>query len=132
MIDTKKVKLMARMANYEQSEGQKDIKINQYSKKSYITMKELESIVAITVVFVLFTILVAAYLLLAVVSKGEEIALKELARDVIVLYFIAQVFNIIITRIRAVRRYEKMRLNIEKYEEDLCKFQRYLTDEEEE
>lgn len=123
---------MARMANYEQSEGQKDIKINQYSKKSYVTMKELESIVAITVVFALIVVLAAAYFLLAVVSKGEEIVLKELVTDFIVLYVIVQVISIIVTRIRSVKRYEKMRRNIEKYEADLEKFQRDFTDNAEE
>lgn len=132
MIDTKKVKLMTRMANYEQSEGQKDIKINQYSKKSYIAMKELESIVSITVVFGLIAVLVMAYLLLAVVSKGEEIVLRELVTDAIVLYLITQGINVIVTRVRAVRRYEKMRRSIEAYEEDLEELHRYLADAEEE
>lgn len=120
------------MANYEQSEGQKDIKINQYSKKSYIAMKELESIVSITVVFGLIAVLVMAYLLLAVVSKGEEIVLRELVTDAIVLYLITQGINVIVTRVRAVRRYEKMRRSIEAYEEDLEELHRYLADAEEE
>ena len=42
MIDPKKVRLMTKLAVYEEGPGKKDLKINCYSKKTYVNIKQLE------------------------------------------------------------------------------------------
>ena len=53
MIDPKKVRLMTKLAVYEEGPGKKDLKINCYSKRTYVNIKQLESIIAITVAYLL-------------------------------------------------------------------------------
>ena len=53
MIDPKKVRLMTKLAVYEEGPGKKDLKINCYSKRTYVNIKQLESIIAVTVAYVL-------------------------------------------------------------------------------
>ena len=48
MIDPKKVRLMTKLAVYEEGPGKKDLRINGYSKRTYVNIKQLESVIAIT------------------------------------------------------------------------------------
>ena len=44
MIDPKKVRLMTKLAVYEEGPGKKDLRINGYSKRTYVNIKQLESV----------------------------------------------------------------------------------------
>ena len=41
MIDPKKVRLMTKLAVYEEGPGKKDLRINGYSKRTYVNIKQL-------------------------------------------------------------------------------------------
>ena len=41
MLDKEKVKLMTKLAFYEQNEGKEDFKINDYYRKDYVSIKRL-------------------------------------------------------------------------------------------
>ena len=49
MLDKRKVRLMTKLALYEQKEGREDMKISAYYKKDYISMKTVATILWTTV-----------------------------------------------------------------------------------
>ena len=51
MINPKKVRLMTKLAVYEEGPGKKDLRINGYSKRTYVNIKQLESVIAITAAY---------------------------------------------------------------------------------
>lgn len=53
MLNENRVKLMARMAAYESTQGEKDQKISSYHKKDYTSFNTLITIIWITVGYVL-------------------------------------------------------------------------------
>ena len=57
MIDPKKVRLMTKLAVYEEGPGKKDLRINGYSKRTYVNIKQLESVIAITAAYILAMVL---------------------------------------------------------------------------
>ncbi len=59
MLDKRKVKLMTRMASYEQNEGKQDIKISAYYRKDYASLHTLFSVIWVTVGYVCLIALIA-------------------------------------------------------------------------
>lgn len=53
MVNEKKVRLMTRMAMYEENEGQEDLKIVDYSKKDYVGFQTIITVLWITVGYVM-------------------------------------------------------------------------------
>ena len=53
MIDVKKVRLMTRISMYENGPGKKDLKMNRSKQKTYISMKVIESILCVTVAYLI-------------------------------------------------------------------------------
>ena len=49
MLDEKKVKLMTRLAFYEQTQGKEDFKVSAYYRKDYASLHTICSIIWVTV-----------------------------------------------------------------------------------
>ena len=49
MLNNRKVRLMTRLAIYEQTEGKEDVRISKYFRTDYVRLNVLKSIVAVTV-----------------------------------------------------------------------------------
>ena len=60
MVNEEKVRLMTRLAMYEQSTGKEDLEKGRYFKSDYVKYNCLKTLVSTTILFV---IVVAAYLL---------------------------------------------------------------------
>ena len=78
MIDPKKVRLMTKLAVYEEGPGKKDLKINCYSKRTYVNIKQLESIIAITVAYLLGLGFVLLWNIHRYYFTGIEVPLSEI------------------------------------------------------
>ena len=70
MIDPKKVRLMTKLAVYEEGPGKKDLRINGYSKRTYVNIKQLESVIAITAAYILAMVLYCFGIYTDIISRG--------------------------------------------------------------
>lgn len=61
MLNNRKVRLMTRLAMYEQTEGKEDIRISKYFRTDYVRLNVLKSIVAITLGYLLILLLLVVY-----------------------------------------------------------------------
>lgn len=61
MVNNRKVRLMTRLAIYEENEGKEDIRLSKYYRADYIRLNVLRSIVAVTVGYLLIVLIIAVY-----------------------------------------------------------------------
>lgn len=84
MLNTNRIRTMARMAIYEEHEGAEDMKVNEYFMPDYLISRAVGSFVAYTVAFALY---VAAYwlyhfedILTTVYSGNMNVVIAEFLR----------------------------------------------------
>ncbi|MBE5930427.1 MAG: hypothetical protein E7268_05100 [Lachnospiraceae bacterium] len=61
MLNNRKVRLMTRLAIYEQTEGKEDVRISKYFQTDYVRLNVLKTVVAITVGYLLIMLLLIVY-----------------------------------------------------------------------
>ena len=61
MLNEEKIRLMTKLAIYEQGEGKESIKSNKYYKKDYVGLKMINTAITITLAFMLCLILWVIY-----------------------------------------------------------------------
>ena len=61
MLNNRKVRLMTRLAIYEQTEGKEDVRISKYFRTDYVRLNVLKSIVAVTAGYLLILLLLILY-----------------------------------------------------------------------
>lgn len=130
MIDPKKVRLMTKLAVYEEGPGKKDLKINCYSKKTYVNIKQLESIIAVTVAYILGIVLYCFGIYTDIISRGLDFPYRKYIVHAIILYFVFIIIDILCTRRYYTKVYEKMKEDIKQYDYNLYHLERYIQKEE--
>ena len=125
MIDPKKVRLMTKLAVYEEGPGKKDLKINCYSKRTYVNIKQLESIIAITVAYLLGLGLYCFGIYTDIISQGLKYILHAM-----ILYLIIIIIDFVCTRRYYTKVYDKMREDIKQYDYNLYRLARYIQKKE--
>ena len=132
MIDPKKVRLMTKLAVYEEGLGKNDLKINCYTKKTYVNIKQLESIIAVTLAYILGILLYCFGIYTDIISQGLSFPYEKYLLHAIVLYVFILIIDFVFTRRYYNRVYEKMRENIKQYDHNLYRLQKYIQKEEDE
>ncbi|MCH5273240.1 MAG: hypothetical protein J1E35_06165 [Lachnospiraceae bacterium] len=61
MLNNRKVRLMARLAMYEQKEGREDIRLSKYFRTDYVRLQVLKTIVALTIGYLLVLLILVVY-----------------------------------------------------------------------
>lgn len=61
MLNNRKVRLMTRLAMYEQTEGKEDVRLSKYFRTDYVRLNLLKSVVAVTVGYLLILLLLVVY-----------------------------------------------------------------------
>lgn len=132
MIDPKKVRLMTKLAVYEEGTGKRDLKINSYSKKIYVNIKQLESIIAVTFAYALGILLYCFGIYTEIISLGLSFPYSRYLVHAIVLYFLILIIDFIFTRRYYSKVYEEMKENVKQYDYKLYRLQKYIQKEEDE
>lgn len=129
MIDTKKVQLMTRVASYEKSKGNRDIKMFHYRKTSYLALKLLETWISTTLVFVMIDILYGAHLVMDGMSQGWQADYITIGKNTLLLYCLILFLASGICIYCRSKKYDEMQQSIARYDKDLQELQKYFSDE---
>lgn len=130
MIDPKKVRLMTKLAVYEEGPGKKDLKINGYSKKTYVNIKQLESVIAVTVAYILGMLLYCFGIYTDIISRGLGFPYQKYTVHAGILYFLIIIIDILCTRRYYTKVYNKMKEDIKQYDHNLYRLEKYIQKEE--
>ena len=125
MIDIKKVRLMTRISLYENSQGKKDIKMNRSRQSTYVTLKVIESVLCITVAFVLCAGLYSMRYFSEIVTEGLA-AFRETAIHLLIIYLVILVFGLFMTFFYYRDKYRKAHGRIVAYDKDLARLESYM------
>jgi len=120
MVNEKKVKVMTKMAMYENGQGAEDIKINSYYRNDYVSFKTLVSIIWMTIGYVMLVAMVAGMFLDEIM---EQISVNFLFIFIMVIVSLYLAL-VLLYAIGASRFYKKRYLESR---QRLKKFNHYLT-----
>lgn len=121
MIDERKVKLMTRMASYENHEGKEDLKISSYYRKDYASLHTLYSIIWVTIGYGCLMLLLGISMFDMLMNSMSVGMLVMLGVLVIVGYFVVVVAYAVATHVACSKRHQKARTRVKKYNHDLVR-----------
>ena len=119
MLNEKRVRLMTKMASYEESEGQKNIAVGTYFRGDYISKEIIKSVIYGTIAF---GIVFAFYLLYDMENFMQDIYkmdLLQFGRGLLIKYLEFNLIYGIITYVVYTIRYRKARQSLRMYYNNL-------------
>ncbi|MGN1166052.1 MAG: hypothetical protein ACI4S2_06495 [Lachnospiraceae bacterium] len=129
MLDERKVRLMTKLALYEQTQGKEDFKISEYYRKDYAGMHVFTSILWVTVGYVCVAILVVLAGLEALMDSMSNSLMIMLMLIFIVGYVgTVVIFGIISSHIYN-QKHKEARMRVKKYNHDLTRLLRWYEKE---
>ncbi len=121
MINEKKVKLMTRMASYEQNKGKEDFKINNYYRKDYVSIHRLYTFFWTTIGYVCALALVFLAGLEQWMDQMSVELIITVGGVVVVGYVALMVFNMIVTNRVYNKKHQDARIRVKKFNHDLIR-----------
>ena len=130
MLNTERIRLMTRLAAYEQNEGKEDIKMGQYYRKDYVELELIKTFLSSTIAFVII-------LLLRIVNELQmwketlyQMDYIGYAKDVLLQYIVFVIIYQVIAWVVYSLRYNKGTKRRKLYHTRLKKVQKIYEKEE--
>lgn len=129
MLDERKVRLMTKLALYEQTQGKEDFKISEYYRKDYAGMHVFSSILWVTIGYVCLALLV--------VLAGLESLLDSMSNSLMVMmiliFIVGYIGTVVIYAIISShvynQRHKEARMRVKKYNHNLTRLLRWYEKE---
>ena len=121
MINEQRVRRMARMAAYEETDGRKDRQITSYFRADYLTRQILITFLCSTVAFVLAAAMYAVYHFETLIVDIYDSDLRILVMRILMIYLVFLIIMIAVTIVVYMHRYSRARAHIGAYYHDLGK-----------
>lgn len=119
MLSQERIKLMTRMAAYEENEGKKYMAIGSYFRSDYMGMQLIKSVISSTLVFLIFVGFYIYYHFESLMADIYKIDLVNMGKTVLNYYIIFVVANALITYIVYSFRYSKAKRSLKRYYQHL-------------
>ena len=119
MLDERKVKVMTKLAFYEQTQGKEDFKISEYYRKDYAGLHMVFSVFWSTIGYVLALLLAVLAGLDALIESMTVALMITLASGVVIGYLIVVIVYVIITGCVYNKRHKDARQRVKQYNHNL-------------
>lgn len=86
MLNNKKIRIMTKLAVYEDKEGKEDISLSKYYKTDYVRYQVLKSIISATVGYLLILILIFTYKLEYIIQNAVSLDYKMIGAYILGVY----------------------------------------------
>jgi hypothetical protein len=129
MLSEERIKLMTRMACYEQGEGKKNAAIGSYFRGDYIGLQVIRSVINATIAFVILFAMYIFYDLEVIMEDIYKMDLLEFGKAVVIRYLIFTLVYSLISYGVFAFKYSKARMSLKTYYNNLKKLA-YLYDRE--
>ncbi len=121
MVDESKVRIMTRLAMYEQTQGKEDFKISEYYRKDYTGMHIIFSILWTTIGYVCIVALAVVAGLKTLLANMSTGLILTLGVAGVVGYFAVVIVFAVITSHIYNKRHKNARQRVKRYNHDLVK-----------
>jgi uncharacterized integral membrane protein len=129
MLNNKKIRIMTKLALYEEKEGKEEIKMGKFYKTDYVRFQLLKSIVSVTVGYILILLMIGMYKAEYLISKAVSLNFIRLGQYVLGFYIMIITIYVTGSLIGYSIKYDKSRKHLSKYFKTLKKLNNIYRDE---
>ncbi len=130
MLNTKKVRLMTRLAIYEKKEGREDIRLSKYYRTDYVRLHVLQTVVAVTIGYLLVLLMLGMYHSEYLIREAVNLDYKSMGLKILGGYIAVLTVYICASLIGYTIHYNHSRRKLSKYFKMLKKLSRMYQEEE--
>lgn len=115
MVNMRKVRLMTKLAIYEQTEGKEDIKLGKYFRRDYVRLKILHNIVAVTIGYLLVLAMIIAYQMEYLIKEAVNLDYIGMGKIILGVYVIVITVYVMAAMVGYGLYYDYSRKKLAKY-----------------
>ena len=129
MINEEKIKLMNKMAMYEEKQGQEDFKISSYHKKDYTSFQTILTLSWVTIGYALIIGVLAVVFLDMILENLGLLMLAVIAAAILIVYIVLLIsYGLFASRFYQ-KKHTRARGRVKKYTRMLTQLERYYGQE---
>ncbi len=130
MLNEEKVRIMTRLASYEENEGKKYLPVSKYYRSDYIGLALIKNFFLITIAYVLILAIVAGYFAEELMDNIHKMNLIGVGVGLIIIYLVLLVLYSVLIYVLYSVKYSRAKKSVKKYYVQLGKIaQMYVGDE---
>lgn len=115
MVNNRKVRLMTRLAIYEENEGKEDIRLSKYYRADYIRLNVLRAIVSVTIGYLLIVLIIGVYNSEFLIREAVTLDYRSLLVQYAGAYILILTVYIALCMIGYMAKYSSSRKKLTKY-----------------
>ncbi|MCR5223164.1 MAG: hypothetical protein K6D90_09910 [Lachnospiraceae bacterium] len=131
MLNNEKIRLMTRMASFDEVEGKRDIAVNGYFRGDYICFQVVMSAIYGTIAFAVVVALYLLYNLESFLADFYKMDLMAFAKDWLTRYFIVLLIYLVISYFVYAFRFSRSKRRIRAYQQQLKQLHQIYEEENE-
>ena len=124
MLNKDRIRLMTRLAVYEQGEGKEYIPMSRYRRKDYVAVQMIKTYICSTIAFGILSLLKILYEAETWLETLYQMDYQEYAIDILIEYLIFTVVYQVIAWVIYSRHYQKGQKNLKQYHSRLKKVEK--------
>lgn len=129
MLNNRKIRVMTKLALFEQKEGKEDITMSKYYKTDYVRLNVLKTVVNVTIGYVLILLMIGMYKSEYIISKAVTLDFIRIGQYILGFYIMIMTVYITCSIIGYSIKYDQSRKNLSKYYKTLKKLSNIYQEE---
>ena len=130
MLNEEKIKIMNKLAMYEQGEGKKYLPVSRYYRSDYIGLALIKNFFLVTIGYCLVLAGIAAYFGEYLVDNIHKMDLVAVGRNAVIGYVVVLVVFSVATYIQYSVRYHRAKKSVKEYYQELTQLNKIYSREE--
>ena len=130
MLNEEKIKIMNKLAMYEQGEGKKYLPVSRYYRSDYIGLALIKNFFLVTIGYCLILAGIAAYFGEYLVDNIHKMDLVAVGRNAVIGYVVVLVVFSVATYIQYSVKYHKAKKSVKEYYKELTQLNKIYSREE--
>ena len=130
MLNEEKIKIMNKLAMYEQGEGKKYLPVSRYYRSAYIGLALIKNFFLVTIGYCLILAGIAAYFGEYLVDNIHKMDLVAVGRNAVIGYVVVLVVSSVATYIQHSVKYHKAKKSVKEYYQELTQLNKIYSREE--
>ena len=130
MLNEEKIKIMNKLAMYEQGEGKKYLPVSRYYRSDYIGLALIKNFFLVTLGYCLILAGIAAYFGEYLVDNIHKMDLVAVGRNAVIGYVVVLVVFSVATYIQYSVKYHKAKKSVKEYYQELTQLNKIYSREE--
>lgn len=130
MLNERKIRLMTKLAVFEEKEGKEDIKLIKYYKNDFVRYQLIKTMLSVTLGYALILIMIVFYKIEFLITKIIELDYIAIGKTVLGVYVILLTLYILISLIGYSLKFEASRKKINQYMKNLKMLRKFYKEED--